>query len=203
MYASMHTPPPRPRRRLADLTRAAEELRSRLPRRTGAVARGDTRLDEVARRRQSLGEIGGRIVSIRRLWRELVLSTAQQLAPSELSLPQVAALYLLADGRARSVGEIAAELGRSHSATSRLVALLHGRGYLRAAPTDDRRSRRSLLAPAGEALLTRIDRGRAEQFVDLVRRLPAAERGLVAAAVAALATRAPAGAAATPPRSPS
>ena len=51
---------------------------------------------------------------------------------------------------------------------------------------------------AGEILLTSIDRGRAEQFVDLVRRLQKAERGLVAAAVAALATRAPV----TPPRTP-
>ena len=148
---------------------------------------------------RSLGEIGGRIVSIRRLWRELVLSTAQQLAPSDLSLPQVATLYLLADGRARSVKQIAAELGRSHSATSRLVDFLFARKFLQAAPSEDKRLRLCSLAPTGEALLTRIDRGRAEQFVDLVRRLPAAERGLVAAAVAALATRAPI----TPPRTPS
>jgi hypothetical protein len=79
-----------------------------------------------------------------------------------------------------------------------LVSFLHERRYLRAAPTSDARVRRSQLAPSGEALLTSIDRGRAEQFVDLVRRLPKAERGLVAAAVAALATRAPV----TPPRTP-
>jgi DNA-binding MarR family transcriptional regulator len=193
----MHTPR---RSRIARITKAAEGLRIRIPAAV-RVARGDVREsphDEVARRRQSLGEIGGRIVSIRRLWRELVLSTAQQLAPSELSLSQVAALYLLADGKPRSVTEIARELGRSHSATSRLVALLYERRYLRAAVTDDGRVRRSQLAQAGEALLNAIDRGRAEQFVDLVRRLPQAERGLVAAAVAALATRAPA----TPPRTP-
>ena len=191
----MHTPR---RSRLAELTKAAEELRSRIPAGVRAVRTGST-VDDVARRRQSLGEIGGRIVSIRRLWRELVLSTAQQLAPSDLSLPQVAALYLLADGRARNVGEVAMELGRSHSATSRLIAELFSRGYLRAVPSTDRRSRRCLLAVEGEALLTAIDRGRAEQFVGLVRRLPAAERGLVAAAVAALATRAPT----TPPQTPS
>jgi DNA-binding MarR family transcriptional regulator len=127
-----------------------------------------------------------------------VLSTAQQLAPTELSLAQVAALYLLADGKPRSVGEIARDLGRSHSATSRLVSFLHERRYLRVAPATDRRVRRSQLAASGEALLTSIDRGRAEQFVDVVRRLPKAERGLVAAAVAALATRAPV----TPPRTP-
>ena len=191
----MHTPR---KSRLAELTRAAEGLRSRLPTTVGR-GRGTSPLDDVARRRQSLGEIGGRIVSIRRLWRELVLSTAQQLAPSDLSLPQVATLYLLADGRARSVKQIAAELGRSHSATSRRVDLLFARKYLLAVPTEDKRLRLCSLAPTGEALLTRIDRGRAEQFVDLVRRLPAAERGLVAAAVAALATRAPI----TPPRTPS
>jgi len=197
MYAHMHTPR---RSRIAEITKAAEGLRSRLPAavRVARGEMGESPLDEVSRRRQSLGEIGGRIVSIRRLWRELVLSTAQQLAPTELSLAQVAALYLLADGKPRSVGEIARDLGRSHSATSRLVSFLHERRYLRAAPTSDARVRRSQLAPSGEALLTSIDRGRAEQFVDVVRRLPKAERGLVAAAVAALATRAPV----TPPRTP-
>lgn len=190
MYACMHTNrPPRSRRLLTDLGRAAEELRSRLPG-PGGIA---TPHDEVARRRQSLGEIGGRIVSIRRLWRELVLSTARQLAPTDLSLPQVAALYLLADGTPRSVGEIARELGRSHSATSRLVAHLVARRYVRAAAGDDRRNRLHRLTPNGETFLTSIDRGRAQQFVGVVRRLPAAERGLVAAAVAALATRNPEG----------
>ena len=190
----MHT---NKRRRLPDLSRAADELRSRI----AGVGRAPlgSGIDEVARRRQSLGEIGGRIVSIRRLWRELVLSTAQQLAPTDLSLAQVAALYLLADGRARNVAEIAAELGRSHSATSRLVAGLVTRKLLRVITAEDKRRRVHLLAPAGEAMLTAIDRGRAEQFVGVVRRLPAAERGLVAAAVAALATRAPV----TPPRTPS
>jgi len=78
------------------------------------------------------------------------------------------------------------------------VSYLHERRYLRVAPAEDGRVRRSQLAVSGEALLTSIDRGRAEQFVDVVRRLPKAERGLVAAAVAALATRAPV----TPPRTP-
>ena len=193
MYACMHT---NKRRRLPDLSRAADELRNRIAG-AGRAPLGSG-IDEVSRRRQSLGEIGGRIVSIRRLWRELVLSTAQQLAPTDLSLAQVAALYLLADGRSRNVAEIAAELGRSHSATSRLVAGLVARKLLRVISADDRRRRVHLLAVAGEAMLTAIDRGRAEQFVGVVRRLPAAERGLVAAAVAALATRAPA----TPPRTP-
>ena len=194
MYACMHT---NKRRRLPDLSRAAEQIRNRIAE-AGRAPLGSG-IDEVARRRQSLGEIGGRIVSIRRLWRELVLSTAQQLAPTDLSLAQVAALYLLADGRARNVAEIAAELGRSHSATSRLVAGLVTRKLLRVIAAEDKRRRVHLLATAGEAMLTAIDRGRAEQFVGVVRRLPAAERGLVAAAVAALATRAPV----TPPRTPS
>jgi len=190
----MHT---NKRRRLPDLARAAGELRSRI---TG-VGRAplSSGIDEVARRRQSLGEIGGRIISIRRLWRELVLSTAQQLAATDLSLAQVAVLYLLADGRARNIAEIAADLRRSHSATSRLVAGLVTLRLLRVVPSEDKRRRVHLLAAAGEAMLTAIDRGRAEQFVGLVRRLPAAERGLVAAAVAALATRAPI----TPPRTQS
>ncbi|MFM9166185.1 MAG: hypothetical protein ACKOQO_05175, partial [Candidatus Limnocylindrus sp.] len=111
----MHTPR---RSRISELTKAAEGLRSRLPAAV-RIARGESAespLDEVARRRQSLGEIGGRIVSIRRLWRELVLSTAQQLAPSELSLAQVAALYLLADGRPRVMRTAAGRRLRSPSA---------------------------------------------------------------------------------------
>ena len=156
----MHT---NKRRRLPDLSRAAEQIRNRIAE-AGRAPLGSG-IDEVARRRQSLGEIGGRIVSIRRLWRELVLSTAQQLAPTDLSLAQVAALYLLADGRARNVAEIAAELGRSHSATSRLVAGLVTRKLLRVVAAEDsagvctylplraRRCSRQLIADARNSLL--------------------------------------------------
>lgn len=189
MHTNRPSGPRRARALLDDLGRVTEELRSRLPGASLPPTGISTPHDEVARRRQSLGEIGGRIVSIRRLWRELVLSTARQLAPSDLSLQQVAALYLLADGVPRGVGDVARELGRSHSATSRLVANLVARRYVRASVGDDRRRRVHRLTQSGESLLTSIDRGRAQQFVGVVRRLPAAERGLVAAAVAALATR--------------
>ena len=93
----MHT---NKRRRLPDLSRAADELRSRIAG-AGRAPLGSG-IDEVSRRRQSLGEIGGRIVSIRRLWRELVLSTAQQLAPTDLSLAQVAALEPIGEGRVQA-----------------------------------------------------------------------------------------------------
>ena len=62
MYAHMHTPR---RSRISEITKAAEGLRSRLPAavRVARGEMGESPLDEVSRRRQSLGEIGGRIVS--------------------------------------------------------------------------------------------------------------------------------------------
>jgi hypothetical protein len=48
------------KRRLPDLTRAAEELRSRITNQTRSGLGRE--LDEVSRRRQKLCEIGGRIV---------------------------------------------------------------------------------------------------------------------------------------------
>ena len=57
----------------------------------------------------------------RALWRELVVGFASQLGELRLGFTQLAALYVLADGSTTTVGELAEALGRSPSATSRLV----------------------------------------------------------------------------------
>jgi DNA-binding MarR family transcriptional regulator len=59
----------------------------------------------------------------------------------------------------------------------------------RHAEDDDRRQRSIALTLRGRALLRVFDRARADQFLTAVRPLPAAERAVVAMAVAALATR--------------
>ena len=64
-------------------------------------------------------------------------------------------------------------------------------GYIsRNEEVADRRQRTLEITPAGQALLAQVDRARADQFLAIVRSLPASERALIAMGVAALATRA-------------
>jgi DNA-binding MarR family transcriptional regulator len=89
------------------------------------------------------------------------------------------------------LGELAEAIGRSPSATSRLVdGLVQRRLVDRHEETEDRRQRTLRLTPRGQAVLRLVDRGRAEQFLRAVRSLPSAERSLIAMGVAALATHA-------------
>jgi DNA-binding MarR family transcriptional regulator len=135
-------------------------------------------------------QISERVAMGRVLWRELVVGFAAQLGELRLGFTQLAALYVLADGATRTIGDLAEVLGRSPSATSRLVdGLVKRRLVERHAEDDDRRQRSIALTLRGRALLRVFDRARADQFLTAVRPLPAAERAVVAMAVAALATR--------------
>ncbi|CAN5458973.1 hypothetical protein BH24CHL9_BH24CHL9_13040 [soil metagenome] len=135
--------------------------------------------------------LSDRIAVGRALWRELVIGFAQQLGTQGLGFTQLAALYAVAGSATLTVGDLAEQLGRSPSATSRIVTNLARRGYLeRAEEPADRRQRVLALTAAGTALLTSIDHARAEQFLAVVRPLPLAERALVAMGVAALASHA-------------
>ena len=135
-------------------------------------------------------QISERVAMGRVLWRELVVGFASQLGELRLGFTQLAALYVLADGATRTVGDLAEVLGRSPSATSRLVdGLVKRRLVERRAEDDDRRQRSVALTTRGRALLRAFDRARADQFLTAVRPMPTAERAIVAMAVAALATR--------------
>jgi DNA-binding MarR family transcriptional regulator len=82
-------------------------------------------------------------------------------------------------------------IGRSPSATSRLVGGLVRRGLIaRREDAEDRRVRSLELSGDGRAMLALVDRARADQFIGVVRLLPPPERTLVAMAVTALANRA-------------
>jgi DNA-binding MarR family transcriptional regulator len=136
-------------------------------------------------------QISERIAMGRALWRELVIGFATQLGDLRLGFTQLAALYVLAEGRTTTVGDLAETIGRSPSATSRLIdGLVRRRLVERRPETEDRRQRTLSLTPRGRAILRAIDRGRAQQFLDAVRPLPPAERSLIAMGVAALATHA-------------
>jgi len=136
-------------------------------------------------------QISERVAMGRALWRELVIGFAGQLGELRLGFTQLAALYVLADGSTLTVGELAESIGRSPSATSRLVdGLVRRRLVERHEEPEDRRQRTLRLTQRGHAVLRVVDRARADQFLSAVRPLPTAERSIVAMGVAALATHA-------------
>jgi DNA-binding MarR family transcriptional regulator len=135
--------------------------------------------------------LSDRIAVGRALWRELVIGFAAQLGELRLGFTQLAALYAVAGTETLTVADLADRIGRSPSATSRIVGGLVRRGLLSSTEeVVDRRQRTLSLTQRGAALLATIDRSRAEQFLAVVRPLPIAERALVAMGVAALASRA-------------
>jgi len=136
-------------------------------------------------------QISERVAMGRALWRDLVIGFASQLGELRLGFTQLAALYVLADGSTMTVGELAEALGRSPSATSRLVDGLAKRRLVeRHLDPEDRRERSLALTQRGQAILRAVDRARADQFLTAVRPMPTPERALVAMGVAALATHA-------------
>lgn len=136
-------------------------------------------------------QITERVAMGRALWRELVVGFASQLGELNLGFTQLAALYVLAEGATTTVADLAEAIGRSPSATSRLVDGLERRRLVeRRREADDGRLRTVWLTPRGQAVLRMVDRARAEQFLAAVRPLPHGERALVAMGVAALATHA-------------
>ena len=140
---------------------------------------------------QNPRQLSDRIAMGRALWRDLVVGFAAQLSELGLGFAQLAALYAIDGTATLTVADLAELIGRSPSATSRLVSALETRGLVeRREEVADRRQRQIEVTAAGHALLAQVDGARAEQFLSVVRPLPAAERALVAMGVAALSSRA-------------
>ncbi len=136
-------------------------------------------------------QVTERVAMGRALWRELVVGFSSQLGELNLGFTQLAALYVLAEGATTTIADLAETIGRSPSATSRLVDGLERRRLVeRRREVDDGRLRTVWLTPRGQAVLRMVDRARAEQFLAAVRPLPHSERALIAMGVAALATHA-------------
>lgn len=170
-----------PRRRAAPARQIARRFEADL---SAPVAAAGTRIRNVR-------QISERVAMGRALWRELVIGFAYQLGDLRLGFTQLAALYVLADGATTTTGELADQIGRSPSATSRLVdGLVRRRLVERREEPEDRRQRTLHLTQRGQALLRLVDRARADQFLTAVRPLPTPERAVVAMGVAALATHA-------------
>ena len=135
--------------------------------------------------------LADRVAMGKALWRDLVIGFAAQLAELRLGFTQLAALYAAAGTATLTVADLAEQIGRSASATSRVVSSLEERGLMvRREEEADRRQRTIAITPKGNALLGQIDRARADEFLAVVRPLPPSEQALVAMGVAALANRA-------------
>jgi DNA-binding MarR family transcriptional regulator len=135
--------------------------------------------------------LSDRIAMGRALWRDLVVGFAAHLGRLRLGFAQLAALYAVAGTETLTVADLAEKIGRSPSATSRLVSGLERRGLVqRSEEVADRRQRVLEMTAEGHALLAHIDGARAEEFLAIVRPLPPSERALIAMGVAALSSRA-------------
>ena len=145
---------------------------------------------EAARpRMQNPRELSDSIAMGRAIWRDLVIGFAAQLGELNLGFTQLAALYALEDSGTMTVSDMADTIGRSPSAVSRLVDSLVSRQLVeRHQDSEDRRLRTLALTGRGKAVLGRVDRARAEEFLAIVRPLATRERAVVAMGVAALAT---------------
>ena len=136
-------------------------------------------------------QLSDRIAMGKALWRDLVIGFAAQLGELRLGFTQLAALYAAAGTATLTIADLADMIGRSASATSRVVSALERRGLVaRHEEVADRRQRTIEVTNQGHTLIGLIDRARADQFLAVVRPLPTAERALVAMGVAALANRA-------------
>ena len=135
--------------------------------------------------------LSDRIAMGRALWRDLVIGFAAQLGELRLGFTQLAALYAAAGTETLTIADLAEQIGRSPSATSRIVTALEARGLVeRHEEVADRRQRVVEVTAGGQRAARPIDGARAEQFLAVVRPLPPSERALVAMGVAALASHA-------------
>jgi DNA-binding MarR family transcriptional regulator len=190
------SPGPSPLRRLRGSTRPFLHIPSlTVPSRAAVESAARELLSapvEAARLRlQNPRELSDRIAMGRAIWRDLVIGFAAQLGELNLGFTQLAALYALADSGTMTVADLADTLGRSPSAVSRLADGLVQRQLIeRNQDAEDRRQRTLTLTGRGQALLGLVDRARAQEFLSIVRPLPAAERALVGMGVAALSTHA-------------
>ena len=111
--------------------------------------------------RDTLADSIGRLR--RAMLRDGLLGAVAALGHADLSLTQLAALVLLDDQGEHTIKALAERLGRSVSATSRLVDQLVRRGLVhRREDEQDRRIRWVALADRGRTFIGELDRRRAE-----------------------------------------
>lgn len=126
-------------------------------------------------------QLGEAMLAVRRsIARDFMRAAVQALGERDLTILQFGALLLLEDGQERTVGALSEQIGRSMSATSRMVDQLVKRELLRRQEDpNDRRARRVTISPAGRKLLATMMRRRAEAELKLMDSLAPEEQRIV------------------------
>jgi len=120
--------------------------------------------------------------------RDGFLDAVRAMVDHEISVAQLATLMLLDAEGGSTVSDLANDLGRSLSATSRLIDQLVQRGIVsRQEDERDRRVKRIALAPLGRELVGRFQRERAEAQLAVMATLTESERTEVMRAMSLLA----------------
>ena len=120
-----------------------------------------------------------------------MLSTIASSSNSDISAVQLATLALLSGEEALTIKRVAEVLGRSVSATSRLLDQLVTRGLVnRSEDTQDRRTKRVSLSESGQAFVQTIERKRVEAQIAVMAYLSSEERDVVEQAMQLLAVAA-------------
>jgi DNA-binding MarR family transcriptional regulator len=134
-------------------------------------------------------EIEEGMLAVRRsMARDFMRAAVQALGERDLTILQFGTLLLLEDGQERTVGALAEQIGRSMSATSRMIDQLVKRELLRRQEDpNDRRARRVTLSAAGRKLLLTMMRRRAEAELRLLDSLAPADQQTVVRAMELLA----------------
>lgn len=118
---------------------------------------------------------------------DFLIGMLSQMGDAEPNLPQMATLYLLDAGTTPTVGELADQLGRSMSVTSRLVDQMVKRGWVdRAEDRDDRRAKRLGITAAGRTFLRDFEAVRAQAQREVMTYLTDDEQRQVSQAMALL-----------------
>jgi DNA-binding MarR family transcriptional regulator len=124
----------------------------------------------------------------RTMVREFVLGIITTFGDFDFSLPQMATLLLLDEEGEITIKQIAEFVGRSVSATSRLLDQLVERGMVsRREDERDRRAKRVAITESGQTLIATLERQRAEAQIVVMEYLSAEERAEVTRAMALLA----------------
>ena len=123
--------------------------------------------------------------------RDGFLDAIRAMDDHELSVAQMATLMLLDAEDGSTVGDLARDLGRSLSATSRLLDQLVRRDLVsRQEDPRDRRVKRVGLAERGQDLIRRVQRRRADAQITVMAALSETERADVMRAMELLAAAA-------------
>lgn len=120
--------------------------------------------------------------------REFIFNILHTFDNFDFSLPQLGTLLLLDGEGELTIKQMSEMLGRSTSATSRLLDQLVERGLIsRREDEHDRRAKRVAITNSGRTLIATLERQRADAQITVMEHLSAEEQAIVTQAMTLLA----------------